>query len=59
MCVPARLVGIQDCVNEFCDFGSQDVNVLTVLTILTFTVYITEQMNGRRSDTESVCLLDW
>ena len=42
MCVPIRLVGIQDCVNEFCDFGSQDVNVLTVLTILTFTVYITE-----------------
>lgn len=56
MCVPIRLVGIQDCVNEFCDFGSQDVNVLTVLTILTFTVDITEQMNGRRSDTESVNL---
>ncbi len=30
MCVPARLVGIQDWVNEFCDFSSQDVNVLTV-----------------------------
>ena len=56
MCVPIRLVGIQDCVNEFYDFSSRDV---TVLTVLTFTVDITEQMDGRRSDTECVCLLDW
>lgn len=56
MCVPARLVGIQDCVNEFYEFSSRDV---TVLTVLTFTVDITEQMNGRRSDTERVNLPIW